>query len=672
MIKALVLLFLLLCPGIARSQRVYTLGDDENYTDSIKILIASTTSDSIRCYNSYKLANLFRRSGRAEESKVYFEKANRLSGKFPFLKDASVFYNAASFLISGDLKKFENQLYSANEKLKKYQNKTAYALRAYILSNLSILKQINNNEKEAMRILVTEAIPLAKQADDHEIVSSLYKSLGIILMNYPDREKASMYLELAIGYLETADKRSPTLQELTVEIYAINAENLVELGNLYAAKNSLDKAFAILKDYPSSNLNNLYYFPEGLYYYKLGQLKNALASYNKGIESAGHHGDLLSMNRLKYAKYMTLREQKNYPEARQVLLELIRSPSVFVLDKKNWYKELARTYETLGDVKNANHFNKLYIALSDSLHNASFQKEIGQLEVRFNKAENENKIRQLEAQKERMRLVAENSKLYYGIFALVCLILLTVLILFWIKSKSHKKLALEKEKNYQQNMATLEQQKEIEVMQAAISGEEIERKRIARDLHDGIGSLLSSMKMKLMKDPRTMHSLNGEESEQVSALLNRSITELRQIAYNLVPETLLTLGLEHALNDLCSLLKTDSVHIACHYQGIRTDISESNQIMIYRIIQELINNALKHSGCTEIIVDCHQNQDMFFITVEDNGCGFRIPKNAIHPGAGLKNLRNRVQALKGKIDMDSSPGEGTAFNIELSISYKHE
>lgn len=254
MIKALVLLFLLLCPGIALSQRVYTLGDDENYTDSIKILIASTTSDSIRCYNSYKLANLFRRSGRAEESKVYFEKANRLSGKFPFLKDASVFYNAASFLISGDLKKFESQLYSANEKLKKYQNKTAYALRAYILSNLSILKQINNNEKEAMRILVTEAIPLAKQADDHEIVSSLYKSLGIILMNYPDREKASMYLELAIGYLETADKQSPTLQELTVEIYAINAENLVELGNLYAAKKSLDKAHAFFLCFQLSDL----------------------------------------------------------------------------------------------------------------------------------------------------------------------------------------------------------------------------------------------------------------------------------------------------------------------------------------------------------------------------------------------------------------------------------
>lgn len=667
MIKAFVLLYILCVPAMVLSQRVYTLDDDKDFTDSLKLLVARTSSDSIRCANSYRLADLLRLSGKTEEAKRYSDRANQLAVKFPYLRDASIFYNASSYINSGDYSGYEQQLYLANSKLKKYPTKQAYSLRAFILKNISIIKQINNNEKEAMRILVNEAIPVAKQSENNEILSALYRSLGIIFMNYPDRKKADMYLKLSIDCLESKDNGSPTLLESKVELYAIHAENLVELGRIYAAKHSLDKAFQILKDYPASNLNNLYYCSEGLYYYRSGRLKNAYASYDKGIQSCARHMDLLSMNRLRYMKYEALCSEKKYEEAKQVLLELLQSPSLFVVDQKNWYKKLAETYELLGDVRNANHYNKLYITLSDSLHDAAFQKEIGQLEARFHKAENENTIRQLEAQQERMRLIAENNKLHYGIFGLACLILLIVLMLFWIRANSHKKLAQEKAKNYQQSLLSLGNQKEMEVLQASIAGEEIERKRIARDLHDGIGSLLSSLKMKLIKNPNSLNELNEQESQQVVVLLNRSISELRQIAYNLVPETLLKLGLEKALQDLCLLLKTEGVHISFHAQGIRPDIPESNQIVIYRIVQELINNALKHSQCTEIITDCSQNEHLFFITVEDNGKGFDTSGLQGLQGSGLRNLRNRVELLKGKFQIDSSPGGGTACNIELHI-----
>ncbi len=173
--------------------------------------------------------------------------------------------------------------------------------------------------------------------------------------------------------------------------------------------------------------------------------------------------------------------------------------------------------------------------------------------------------------------------------------------------------------------------------------------------------------MKLIKNPNSLNELNEQESQQVAVLLNRSITELRQIAYNLVPETLLKLGLEKALQDLCLLLKTEGVRIIFHAQGIRPDIPESNQIIIYRIVQELINNALKHAQCTEIITDCSQNGNLFFITVEDNGKGFDTSGLKSSQGSGLGNLRNRVELLKGKFQIDSSPGGGTACNIELNI-----
>lgn len=667
MIKAFVLLYIWCVPVMVLSQRVYKLDDDKHFTDSLKLLIARTPSDSIRCANSYRLAELLRISGKTEEAKRYFDRANELAVKFPYLRDASVFYNASSYINSGDYSGYEKQLILANSKLKKYPTKHAYSLRAFIMKNISIIKQINNNEKEAMRIIVNEAIPLAKQSENNEILAGLYRSLGIIFMNYPDRKKADMYLKLSIDCLESKDNGSPTLQESKVEAYAIYVENLVEMGSIYAARKPLDKAFQILKDYPASNLNCLYYCSEGLYYYRSGRLKNAYASYDKGIQSCARHKDLFSMNRIKYMKYKALCSEKKYEEAKQVLLELLQSPSLFVVDQKNWYKELAQTYELLGDVKNANDYNKLYITLSDSLHDAAFQKEISQLEARFHKAENENTIKQLEAQQERLHLIAENNKLHYGIFGLACLILLTVLVLFWIRANSHKKLAQEKAKNYQQSLISLGNQKEVEVLQASIAGEEIERKRIARDLHDGIGSLLSSLKMKLVKNPNSLNELNEQESQQVAVLLNRSISELRQIAYNLVPETLLKLGLEKALQDLCLLLKPEGVRIIFHAQGISSGIPESNQIIIYRIVQELINNALKHAQCTEIIMDCSQSETIFFITVEDNGKGFDAHDLKSIQGSGLRNLRNRVELLKGKFEINSSPGGGTACNIELHI-----
>jgi signal transduction histidine kinase len=667
MTKAFVLLYLLCISVTTLSQRVYLLGDDKRFTDSLKILIARTPSDSERCLISYRLAELLKRNGKTQEAKVYFTQANQMALKSPYLRDVSIFFNATSYIKNGDYTEYEKQLYLAQNKLKKYHTKHAYQLQAFVLQNLSILKQVNNNDKEAIRIIVTQAIPIAKKSGNNEVLSSLYRSLGIIFMNYPDRQKADMYLKLSIDCLENADNSSPTLLESKVEASATRAENLVQMGNLYEAKRELDKAFMILKDYPASNLNNLYYCSEGGYYYKAGKLKSAYASYDKGIESAARHKDPYAMNRLKYMKYEALCSEKKYQEAKQLLQELIDYPSVFVIDKKNWYKELAETCELLGDVRNANRYYKLYIDLSDSLHDSALHEEISQLEARFNKAENENTIKQLEVQQERMRLVAENSKLYYGIFGLACLILLVVLVLFWIRANSLEKLAQEKAKNYQQSLLSLENQKEMEVMQASIIGEEIERKRIARDLHDGIGSLLSSLKMKLVSSHNRLNALNEQESEQVAILLNRSISELRQIAYNLVPETLLKIGLEKALQDLCLLLKTDHTHIIFHAQGIRADIPESNQIAIYRIVQELLNNALKHAQAKEIIVDCSQNEQLFFLTVEDNGKGFDTSDLNSLQGSGLRNLKNRVESLKGKLHIDSSPGEGTAFNIELNL-----
>lgn len=649
------------------SQRVYTLDDDQTYTDSLIQLIKTTRIDSVKGITSFRLADLYRRSKKNELADAYLAIANKIAPKYPFLKDVSVYYNSTTYLSKGDIENFGKQLGLANTTLKKYKTKEAYALRAYIVRNLSIIQQIKNNEKEAMRMLIEEAMPLAKKSGDYEVLSGLYKSVGIIFMNNEEREKAEGYLESAKEYIEKASKSSYTYKETKAEIYIIDAENLCHLERLTQAKKSLDEAYAIVKNYPKSNMNGGYYFSEGYYFYKVKQYENALKSYDKGIANTTLFQDVYSANRLKFAKYPVLKAMNRYEDVKNILVNLIEDKSSFAIDEKRYSLELADAFEKLGDIKNAYKYKSRYIVLSDSLNEEASKDKITALEAKFNKVENEAKIAQLEAQRERDKLIAENNKLYYGLLVVISVLLLLLVIFFWNNSKNQKKIAVEHAKNYAQNLKSLKDQKEIEVMQAMIKGEEEERKRIARDLHDGIGSMLSSLKMRFMKVNSASEKVDLNEIESMNTLLNNSITELRQVSYNLIPESLLKLGLEHALNDLCHMLKTDDVPIDFHANNIKEDIPESIQITIYRIVQELLNNALKHSKGNEILVDCSQNQSVFFITIEDNGIGFDLEKMNEFNGQGLKNLKNRVELLNGKMEIDSSNERGTAFHIELSI-----
>ncbi|WP_370519384.1 sensor histidine kinase [Flavobacterium sp. 9AF] len=206
-------------------------------------------------------------------------------------------------------------------------------------------------------------------------------------------------------------------------------------------------------------------------------------------------------------------------------------------------------------------------------------------------------------------------------------------------------------------------------MQAVIQSEEAERKRIARDLHDGIGSRLSSLKMQISQ--LSSKDIPMLEIERITTDLNNSISDLRQTAYNLIPETLLKLGLELALQDLCISMATEKMPITFSAYEIQKNIKESNQITIYRIVQELLSNALKHSNCDEIFLECSQNDDLFLISFEDNGIGFNPNNMNNFTGLGLKNIQNRIAILNGKLDLKSS-NSGTIFNIELHIQTNHE
>lgn len=650
-------LFLFLS-AFAHSQVILSLDDDTVYIDSIAKVTRNTKSDSIKCLYSFKLSRMFLMVQNVEKSKEYLNQANKLKSGFPFLKAASIYYNSFSFIEKGDIPGFEKTLLEANAKLKQYNNTEAFRLRAILLQNYGIMQQRKNNEKGYMKLLVNEAIPLAKKSGDYELISGLYKAVAIIFMNNNERQKASEYLDEAQNYVEKATKRSPTLAESKMETYIINAENLVELKHFYDAKKVLDKAFLTLKKFPESNLNDSYFYSEGIYYAKQNKYAQALASYEKGIKSAKKHQNAIALNRLKFAEYEILFKLKEYEKAKNNLEYLLEN-TPFIVDKKNYYNELSKVYSAVKNYDKAYFYANKYNIVNDSLNNTKFKKEIVELEAKYKKAENEKKITALQSQNEKAALLVYNNRLNSFLFAVLSVLLFLIVLFLWILNKNQKKLSFQKEINHQQELAALENQQKLSVSNALIEGEEVERKRIARDLHDGLGSMLSGLKIHLKLAEKD--NINATE---VTTLLDNSIKELRNISQNLMPESLLKLSLEHALRDLCMANSNTITNIEFQYLIKKLNLSKNYQIFIYRIIQELLNNALKYANASEILVSCSQNKETFFITVEDNGIGFNVSEKS-NIGMGLRNIKNRVEFLNGKLEIESIINKGTSVYIEL-------
>jgi two-component system, chemotaxis family, CheB/CheR fusion protein len=208
----------------------------------------------------------------------------------------------------------------------------------------------------------------------------------------------------------------------------------------------------------------------------------------------------------------------------------------------------------------------------------------------------------------------------------------------------------------------LTQQKEI--LKAVLQTQEAERKRISEALHNGLGQLLYAAKLNLdhLEPKQAGHK---EVKEQVNKLLDQAIASTRSISFELTPSILRDFGLKTAIEELVSRLESPSLKITYDLDGLDERLDELIEISLYRIIQELLNNVMKHAGATEAHIELENKKDQIYLRVQDNGSGFKEDKTAIGKGLGLSSMRNRVKLLEGKLKVDSRPGKGTGIEIIL-------
>ncbi|SEA30732.1 Histidine kinase-, DNA gyrase B-, and HSP90-like ATPase [Arachidicoccus rhizosphaerae] len=646
--------------------------DQKGYEDSLSAKLGQPLSDSERAVVNFYLSNYWSEKDTLK-SKNYLQAGRKLMGSNRFLSALYQFYRAG-LIFDKDIQLSQSLYLRTDSLLAGYTTTEAYTFRSRLWSNIAVLKQYQDDKQGYMDLQLNKSLPYAKLSKNPLQLALVYSNIGLMFNNLDEFKKAQHYDSLALTALQDV-KRKANINSVGILRNVIR--NRLFQGDLPGAKQILNSLYKVVAPYPD-NINFLdYYELAGAYYCDIKDYDTAIHLLDKGIRLADKLGQGFLKISIQFQKYRVYAFQKDYKKALALLLEILKFTDVSLAGNRViLFKEIANTYEKLGDYKNGMIWLRKMAELSDSLSEANVTNNINELEAKYQSSEKEKKIFALKSQQSKAALIQEKQQAANRLLLLGCLFLLAVVggAVFY-----YRKLTGQKEINHAQKLKEIEQLHELGVAQAMLEAEERERNRVARELHDGLGGMLAGVKLNLSvmemgneglesKNENQVHMEENMEQtlNKVIGQLDSSISELRRIARNMMPESLLRLGLEKALKDLCDYYCSPKCQV--HFQGmdIAKDMPIVNQVYIYRIIQELVSNAVRHGAAKSIFVQCSQNNELFLITVEDDGKGFDTGILAQQKGLGWHNIQTRVAFLKGKLDIHSEMGQGTTVNIELN------
>lgn len=352
--------------------------------------------------------------------------------------------------------------------------------------------------------------------------------------------------------------------------------------------------------------------------------------------------------------------RKQYTTAENYLLLALEKSSRLGIAEKVMNTELALSelYERTGKFEQSLIHKNAYLAIRDSIANKEIANNINQLETKYRTAQKDKELLQKKYQisSQENKLKKKNS---WILIASSLSALLGLLFFFFYRQNRQKQLI------HRKQIDVLQHRQEIEQLKAIMKGEEKERERMARELHDGIGGMLVSARLNLGSIRETYpEAVYNYKIEDVMKMLQNTSSEVRRTAHNLMPEVLTRAGLEDAIGIYCDEIGHGSnMEIDIQFQGDFSWLGKSAELLLYRIVQELVQNVVKHAGATYMAILLRHYEQSLSITVEDNGSGFEL--NEEHKGSGLYSMKNRVEALRGEISIMSAPGRNTTVFIVL-------
>lgn len=341
--------------------------------------------------------------------------------------------------------------------------------------------------------------------------------------------------------------------------------------------------------------------------------------------------------------------EKDYINCLKSAREAIKADTTDANVTSNLYANMVRAGVFLNNQQETLLYFDKYRKLIDTRSTAEFGQAMAELEKKYQTEKKELRIRTLEKEK----------KLNSIIFLVSTVSLFLFLLVLYLRNRAIKT----HEELNKQKILQLEQENQLIAAQAVLNGETAERTRLARDLHDGLGGMLSAVKLNLfdMKQDVIIEEEDVLRFNKVMEMLDNSIGELRRVAHNMMPEALSRYGLKTALSDFCKNFR----NVKFHYFGAEQRIEKKLEAVIYRAANELINNALRHAGASVVNVQLVCGTDLISLNVQDDGKGFDTAAET--SGTGLNNIRTRVAAVNGTMNIHSSPGEGTEVDVEIKI-----
>jgi len=365
---------------------------------------------------------------------------------------------------------------------------------------------------------------------------------------------------------------------------------------------------------------------------------------------------------------------KQYPKALEYLLKsLTLARETGDIDtEKDIHFVLYKTHKEMGNNNKALKSHEEYILLRDSIFREDNQKEITRKELQYEyekKAAADSIKNTQEKRVQHAQISARDSKLKqerslrYNTIAISVLFIFVVGLIFNLRRLNQQKKSLG-EKQLLLNRINRHQK---ELLNATINGQEEERKRIATELHDGLGGLLSTVKLNLdIYSNKLVREQDKENLQQSVSMLDDVCSDLRTISHNMMPGVLVKLGLISAVKDFIRKVNSSgNLKIQLESHAVDERLDEQTEIALFRVIQEAVNNMIKHSEALKASVQFIGHEETFTVMIEDNGKGFDQEKAKLKQGLGLKSMESRISFLGGKITVDTQPAKGTCLIIEL-------
>ena len=345
-----------------------------------------------------------------------------------------------------------------------------------------------------------------------------------------------------------------------------------------------------------------------------------------------------------------------FKQAEKICLEEDAKPLL-----KEVYRSISDCYQKTNQLDKAYFYLDKYSQLKDSLLNEESIQQIAEMQTRF-----ETEKKDLEIKKQQAELLvnkADATKRKILNYILIAAALLTLLIsyLFYNRYTLKQKALLNTEILKQQELRS----------KAIIEAEENERRRIAQDLHDGVGQILSAAKLNLSGLQDRLHLTDIESQTMFKNsmdLVDDSVKEVRAVSHNMMPNALLKSGLVAAVREFVNKLNTgEKLKIDLEINGLNERLEQTTEAILFRVLQEIVSNIVKHAKASHISIQLIKHDTELTVMVEDNGVGFDTKKINNFDGIGLKNIQSRIAFLKGSVNFDSAIGRGTTVVIEIPV-----